>query len=220
MKKVIVFLLICFVAMGCLLSGCGKSGAAKEDAQKYVGAVLDLMCKGEYDSSVDLSNLKEEEVSGFRDEMIDEMLESIVDDTGMDEDAQSRAKDYIGNAFSKCKYSVEDAVKTEDGGYDVTVSIEPLMLFAGVEEALQRELGNLTNDPEELLNMPEEELYGMIYDATFKVLNDNLENPTYAKAEKVTVHYGMIDEEDQTYGIDEEAGKILGEKLFSSDGLE
>ena len=75
MKKVIVFLLICFVAMGCLLSGCGKSGAAKEDAQKYVGAVLDLMCKGEYDSSVDLSNLKEEEVSGFRDEMIDEMLE-------------------------------------------------------------------------------------------------------------------------------------------------
>ena len=101
MKKTIVFSLICIVAMGCLLSACGKSGAAKEDAKKYVGAVLDLMCKGKYDSSVDLADLKEEEVSGFREEMINEMLASIVDETGMDEDAQNKAKDYIIKAFSK-----------------------------------------------------------------------------------------------------------------------
>ena len=39
-------------------------------------------------------------------------------------------------AFAKSKYTVGDAVPTEDGGYDVTVTIEPLKLYAGAQTKL------------------------------------------------------------------------------------
>lgn len=219
-RKIAIFEILCIFAIVCLLPACGKKEPGADDAKKYVGAVLDLMCKGEYDSTVDLSGLKDEEVSGFRDEMIDEMLFSFADDTGMDEEMQGRFREYLNNAFSKCRYSVEEAVKSEAGGYDVTVSIEPLKLFAGTEEALQKEMENMTSDTEALLSMPEEEVYQLIHEAMFKALNANLDNPAYAESEKVTVHYGVMNEEDNTYGLDEEAGERLGEKLFSSEGLE
>lgn len=219
-KSKVVRILIYSLALSCLLLGCGKKEIGVEDSKKYVGAVLDLMCKGEYDPSVDLTGLKDGKISEFRNEMIDEMMSSFADETGMEEDVQSRFRDFISKAFSKCKYSVKDAVKTEDGGYDVTVSIEPLMLFAGTSEVLQKEMDTLTKDTETLLNMPDEEVYQLLYDAMFKVLNKNLDNPSYAATEEVIVHYGVIDEENKIFGISGEDGEILGENLFSLEGME
>ena len=202
------------------LCSCGKQGPSQEDAENYVKAVLDIMCTGQYDTSVNISDLEEGKEMEFRDEMIDEMLASFEEETGMDEDVQKEFREYLISAFSKCKYTIDGAVKTEDGGYDVKVSIEPLLLFNGTSEALQTELDTLTEDTDKLLNMPEEEVYDFIYDAMFRVLNANLESPAYGDAEIATVHYGIIDQEENAYGLDEEAGELLGEKLFSLDGLE
>ena len=53
----------------------------------------------------------------------------------------------------------------------------------------------------------------------FSQLNQNLDDPQYAPAEEVIVHYGLLQGTEDRYGIDANAGKVLGEKLFSSEGL-
>ena len=71
-----------------------------------------------------------------------------------------------------------------------------------------------------VLSMSEEEVTNLVFSKIFDVLNANLENPEYAAAEDVIVHYGLMDEEKNLYGVSEEDGQKLGEKLFSSEGLE
>ena len=48
------------VLMTVLLAGCAESasGPTKDDAGAYVKAVLDLMCLGEYDQSVNLADVE------------------------------------------------------------------------------------------------------------------------------------------------------------------
>ena len=47
----------------------------------------------------------------------------------------------------------------------------------------------------------------------------SLDDPQYPPAEEVIVHYGLLQGTEDRYGIDANAGKVLGEKLFSSEGL-
>ena len=206
-----------------LMTGCGKEVPKETDAQKYVQAVLDLMCTGEYDQSVSFSDIEDGTELELRDQMIDEMLSSISEESGLDEAVQERFRDFIVKAFSCCKYTVKDAVETDDNGntgFDVTVSIKPLMLFSGTSAALETEMENLTSDMDKLMSISEEEMSQLIFDTLFNVLDGNLENPKYGKSKTVIVHYGLLDEENNLYGLSEEDGSILGENLFSMEGLE
>ena len=85
--------------------------------------------------------------------------------------------------------------------------------LTAVEKAEQR---LTTASPSSL----EEEVTTLVFSKIFDVLHANLENPEYAAAEDVIVHYGLMDEEKNLYGVSEEDGQKLGEKLFSSEGLE
>ena len=206
-----------------MLTGCAPKLPTAEDAQNYTKAVLDLMCTGEYDKSVKFADVEEGKETEMRDELIDEMLSSVADDASMDEATKGKFRDFIMRAFENCKYTVKDAVKTDDDGttgYDVTVSIEPLKVFDGAMESMQEEMTALTSDTEKLMNMSEEEMYGVIYDALFKILNANLDNPTYGEPQDIVVHYGLIDKEKKTYGTSSEDGEKLGQALFSMEGLE
>lgn len=206
-----------------VLSGCGKSGPTAADAQKYVQAVLDLMCTGEYDRSVKFADVEEGKELEMRDQMIDEMLSSISEEAGLGEAQQARFREFIQNAFAKCRYTVGEPVQTgesKDAGFDVPVSIEPLQIFAGASESLEKEMEALTSDTEKLMSMSQEEMVGLVFDALFEILDKNLETPQYGPAQEVVVHYGILDEENKMYGLDEAAGSSLGEKLFSMEGLE
>ena len=221
--RVLAALLAVIVCMCTALTGCGSSAPKEDDAKKYVQAVLDLMCTGEYDKSVKFADVEEGKETEMRDELIDEMLSSVADDASMDEATKGKFRDFIMRAFENCKYTVKDAVKTNDDGstgYDVTVSIEPLKVFDGAMESMQEEMTALTSDTEKLMNMSEEEMYGVIYDALFKILNANLDNPTYGEPQDIVVHYGLIDKEKKMYGTSSEDGEKLGQALFSMEGLE
>ena len=109
-----------------------KTGApTAEDARAYVQAVLDIMCTGDYDHSVELSDIPEGEEAQLRDSTIESAVESIASDAGLSEEVKADFTDVMRVAFSKAKYTVGEAVPTEDGGYDVTVTIEPLKMYAG-----------------------------------------------------------------------------------------
>ena len=202
-----------------MLAGC-KSKPEPEDARAYVQAVLDLMCTGDYDHSIKLADIEEGQESGIRDSLIDEMITQISSESKLSEDVSASFKEFMINALAKAKYTVGDAVATEDGGYDVSVSIEPILLFSGVQDDLNAVLEErISADSNEILAMSQEEQTNYVMEILIELLNKNLEDPRYDEAEEVVVHYGPMEGEKDVYGCTEEEGEKLGAKLFSNKGL-
>ena len=84
---------------------------------------------------------------------------------------------------------------------------------------LNSKVRELTGDGEAMIAMSPEEQTAALAEVLLSQLDQNLENPQYGPAEEVIVHYGLLQGSEDRYGIDENAGKTLGEKLFSSEGL-
>lgn len=226
MKKRFRFLAAVLAAVmltAAALSGCGASGPTEDDAKNYVQALLDLMCTGSYDGTVQFADIEEGKEQEMRDQMIDEIVASISEQAGMTGEIQERFRSFVDRAFSKCSFAVGEAVKTEEDkktGYDVTVTIEPLRAFDGASEAMQEEIANLTADVDRLMKMTEEEMYEDIYAALFDHLEENLNDPSYDEPVELVVHYGIVDEENKVYGVSSEDSEKIGSALFSSEGLE
>ena len=214
-------LLTAAMLMTMLLTGCGEtsSSSIKDDAENYVKAVLDLMCTGTYDHSVTFGDVASGREQESRDEMIAGIVSSIAKDNDLNEEQRARLEDCLTRAFSACRYTIKDVRESEDGGCDVTVSIEPLKVFEGISDALNSKVGELTGDDEAMIAMTAEEQTAALAEVLLSQLDQNLENPQYGPAEEVVVHYGLLEGSEDRYGIDENAGKALGEKLFSSEGL-
>lgn len=214
-------LLTAALLMTMLLTGCGEtsSSSIKGDAENYVKAVLDLMCTGTYDHSVTFGDVASGREQESRDEMIAGIVSSIAKDNDLNEEQRARLEDTLTRAFSACRYTIKDVRESEDGGCDVTVSIEPLKVFEGISDALNSKVGELTGDGEAMIAMSPEEQTAALAEVLLSQLDQNLENPQYGPAEEVIVHYGLLQGSEDRYGIDENAGKTLGEKLFSSEGL-
>ena len=208
------------VMMVSMLAGC-SSKPEPEDAQAYVKAVLDVICLGDYDHSVNLADIEEGTESEYREQMIDEQLKTLGAQNGLSEEVQAGFKECLLNAFAKARYTVGDAVATDDGGYDVTVSIEPLRLFDGFSENFESIVQErVLQDFDKVQNMSESEQNDYVMGILLEMMNKNIEDPKYDPAEEVTVHYGLIDEEQKVYGCTEEEGEKLGVKIFSQAGLE
>lgn len=204
-----------------LLTGCGEQApvSVEEDAENYVKAVLDLMCTGEYDHSVTFADVESGKEQASRDAMIKGIVASIADDNDLNEAQRAELGDSIARAFTICRYSIKDVKETGDGGCDVTVSIEPLRLFTDVSDVLYQRAEELSGDTEKAIAMTGEEQTAALAAVLITQLNQNLDNPQYAPAEEVVVHYGILEGTEDRYGIDENAGNALGEKLFSPEGL-
>ena len=179
-----------------------KTGApTAEDARAYVQAVLDIMCTGDYDHSVELSDIPEGEEAQLRDSTIESAVESIASDAGLSEEVKADFTDVMRVAFSKAKYTVGEAVPTEDGGYDVTVTIEPLKMYAGATDKLQEKI-----TADEIAGLSEEEANNLIYSKVIEIVRENLEEPEYGEPQDIIVHYGIIDEQNNLWGVSEEEG--------------
>ena len=153
-----------------MLTGCAPKLPTAEDAQNYTKAVLDLMCTGDYDHSVSLSDVEEGKELETRDAMIDDALRSIAGDAGLTDEVTAEFKDVLIEAFAKCKYTIGEAVQTGDGEYDVTVSIEPLKLFSGVQEKLMEQSATLYEDVDDPSALSEQELNSRIYSLMAKLI--------------------------------------------------
>lgn len=219
--KTIAALFAATLLLGMLLTGCGEqtSVSIKEDAESYVKAVLDLICTGEYDHSVTFADVESVKERASRDAMISEIINYVSEDNDLTEEQRAELGGIIARAFTTCRCSIKDVKETDDGGCDVTVSIEPLKLFTGVSDVLDQKVEELSKNTENAITMTEEEQTAALTSVLFAQLNQNLDNPQYAPAEEVVVHYGLLEGTEDRYGIDENAGKALGEKLFSSEGL-
>jgi hypothetical protein len=202
-----------------MLSGC-SSKPKPEDAQAYVQAVLDVICTGDYDHSVNIADIEEGKEGELRESVIDAMLASFGAEQGVNDEVKARFKESLIDAFSKAKYTVGDAVATDDGGYDVSVTIEPLQIFAGFNENFEsRVQAEAMANADKVAAMSDEEVNAFVMGVLIDMINENLADPQYDPAETVTVHYGLLDEENNMYGCTSEEGEKLGAKIFSSTGM-
>jgi len=203
-----------------MLAGCGPKKPEPEEAQAYVKAVLDLMCTGDYDHTVDLADIEEGKESELRDSLVDQMIGKLGDEANLSDEVTSAFRDLMIDALEKAKYTVGEATATEDGGYDVTVSVEPLQIFKGINKKLNAVLEEkVAAESDKILAMSEEEQTNYVMEILIELLNKKLKNPKYDPAEEVVVHYGPMEGQKGVYGCTEAEGEKLGSKLFSTAGL-
>ena len=218
--KRLLFTAFMIVMTVALLSGCGPKKPAPEDAQAYVKAVLDLMCTGDYDHEVNLADIEEGKESETRDAVVDQMIAEIGSQQNLNDEVKSSFRDLMLAALGKAKYTVGEAVETEDGGYDVTVTLEPLQLFTGISEELDAVLEErVAAEADKILAMSEDEQTNYVMEILIELLNKKIEDPQYDDAEDVVVHYGPMDGQENVYGCTEAEGEKLGAKLFSTSGM-
>lgn len=202
-----------------MLAGCGPKKPTPEDAQAYVQAVLDLMCTGDYDHSVDLADIEEGKESETRDNLVSDMMKQLGDESNLSDEVTEAFRVFMINALEKAKYTVGEATATEDGGYDVTVSIEPLQLFSGINEELNDVLmERVAAESDKIVAMSEDEQTNYVMGILIELLNKKIEDPEYDPAEEVVVHYGLLEDQEGVYGCSSAEGEKLGAKLFSTSG--
>jgi hypothetical protein len=215
--SLIVIMMVFAVVM---LSSCGPKKPEPGEAQAYVKAVIDLMCTGDYDHSVELADIEEGKESETRDALIDQMVKEFSSEAKLSDEVTDSFKAFMVQALEKTKYTIGEAAATEDGGYDVTVSIEPLQIFTGIDEELEKALEDkVASEPDKIMAMSEEEQTNYVMGMVLELLNKRLEKPKYDPAEEVVVHYGPMEGQKNVYGCEESEGEKLGAKLFSTKGL-
>ena len=213
-------LMLAAVMMIVMLSGCGPKKPTPEDAQAYVKAVLDIICTGDYDHAVELVDVEEGKETEVRDNLINQMMEGVSSQANLSDDVVKDFTDFMISALEKASYTVGDAIATDDGGYDVTVSIQPLQIFTGINEELTEVLEEkVAAEPDKIMAMSEEEQTNYVMGILIELLNKKIADPEYDPEEEVVVHYGPMEGQEGVYGCTEAEGEKLGSKLFSQSGM-
>ena len=210
MKKLasVVLAILCLAGA---LAGCGSKKPTEKDAKAYVKAVLDIICTGDYDHSVKFADLNATEAKQTRKELLDSVEESLTGsgDIELPEETIKHFHDVMDKALQKCRYTVDEAVAAGDG-YDVTVTIEPLVVMesAKISDNL---MSYLLSSPG-VASLSQEQITVAAMDYVIDCIEENLAEPVYASPEKITVHYGPL--QGDTYGVSEADGERVGSKLF------
>lgn len=216
-RRFAVIALTLVMALG-IMTGCGPKKPTAEDAQAYVKAVLDLMCTGDYDHSVDLADVESGQETAIRDEVVKSMVDEVAASASLDPDVAEDFTNLMLEAFGKAKYTVGEATPTEDG-FDVTVTMEPLKVFNVTESEFEEAVtAKVMEDAETVAAMNETEQTNYVMKILIDFMRKGLEDPQYDDPEDVVVHYGPIDDKG-SYGCSKEDGEKLGAKLFSTEGL-
>lgn len=188
----------------------------KENARNFVKAVLDITCTGDYDHNVPMTDIEEGTEAQAKEAAISAYMDAALGEKGLSEETQQKFHDALSAAFSSCKYTVGEATATEDGGFDVAVTVEPLKMLKGCEDKIEETL-LAANEEGDISTRSEEEVNDAIYAAMAEVIQSNAENPSYDEPVEFTVHYGINDTENNNVGLSDEDSEKLGLYLFSDD---
>ena len=204
-KEIAVLLLaLCLLLT---LSACGDRGPKAADAENYVKAVLDMMCTGDYDHSVKLTDV--DELAAAADAGIDRIMDPMLQKMNLNDDVAGEFRELLTGMFSKARYTVGKAEEVA-GGFSVPVTIEPFA-FSGMNAAVTAGSVQLLSDPD-ASGMTEEEIANRLTAFVIDALKAELEDPRFGKPVEVTVRYKELQE--GVFGIDEADSNKLIASMF------
>ena len=211
MKRLKRFLAAAAAAMVLLTAGC----AQEFDAKGYVQGDLDAILKGEItEDYLKLVDATEEEVMAENEKLMDENME-VFADLGMSDEMIEKYRGYMTELMKKCKYTVGDAVKTDEG-YSVTVTVEPILFGDALTDALalaETDLMNWVTETVTAEEIPtEDEIMEKTYDILYTYLNDTLDDIGYG--EGVSYDLRVVKGDDGLYTVVEEDVLALGEGII------
>lgn len=207
LKRMSVSVLMFALALG-TLTGCG--GMKAEDAKAYVQATLDAGYKAEFKEYVEITKSKEADAQKFYDENLDlTMSASGIEEMGVSDEMIAKYKELFKVVLSKAKYTVGD-VKETDGGFEVSVNAEPMMVFDGLQEKLIDKLQKKVMSSTEELS--EDDINKLAFELLYDMLNEKIEEPSYGEAQTMTVH--VEKDSDGVWNIPESDLQALDSALF------
>ena len=216
MKKTAKLFVAFFAAvmMVGMMTGCGN----KFDPTGCVNGFMELITTGKTESYVKATNQTEEEAKKEYDSMIDAMG-SALESAGVSEDTKEDIVDIYLELLGKAKYTVHEAIETDDG-YEVDVEICPI---TGIYEGLMEELSEeaMAYAQEEYINknkeVDQDELTAWIFSKMAEKIRERMENISYGDPQTVTVH---LNEEDGKYEVDSDDGIKIGETIIDISSIQ
>ena len=177
MKKMrkIIGLMAALVVLTAGISGCGQ----KFDAAGYTKACMDAMYKGDFKEYAKLLNITEEEAKQEREGMAKEVVNSeFMADPYITDEQKTEYQNLILEAYSKVKYEVGEAKKSDDG-FEVTVTAEPAVIISTFMEGLEAKY------TEAMQQGTVDET--QIYTITFAYFKECIDKVTYGEKTTTTV---------------------------------
>lgn len=212
MKKVRNTLIVTLVAlMMAVTTACGSSF----DASSYVNSFMDMLTKGEVSQYAQLTKQSEEDAGKDYQEILDAMKDAFSQE-GVSDETKQKVVDVYVEVLKKAKYTVHDAQSTGEGGYDVTVDIEPITgLYDGLMDEVTGEMNAAMESGE--LNM--DNLYDWIYSKMAEKMSARLDSLSYGEAQSVTI---SIVKGSSGYEIkdQETTSQRIGELLIDQSGVQ
>lgn len=210
-------ILVVLLAVG-MLVGCGK----KFDAKGYTQAVLDVSYKGETEKYMELTDSSMEDAEAVFTDNLDLTMEAF-EEWGMSEELFEKYKELIGDLIKQVKYTVGEAVETDDGNFTVDVEVEPITIFddtfAEFNEQTTEYVNELTAKVQAGEAVPsDEEIQNTIYEMYYNILREALDaGLNYGDPQTITVHVNLGD--DKVYSIPEEDMQDLDNLTITTDSL-
>ena len=196
MKKILLSLVLVFV----MISSAACGGAAF-DASGYVKSCLDLLTRCEYEEYTKLTERSKEEAIADYEASVDNMMADFAS-MGISDELVANYRTLFEEVYKATKYTVLEAVETEDGNFTVDVEIEQVTgVFNGVAEELNAAAAAYGEDlAESGEEIDEATINEWVYAKLYEILNGNLANITYNEKQTITVNVVL---EGETYTIPE-----------------
>ncbi len=216
MKKLKRMAVALVAAVALLTAGCGQ----EFDAKGYVQGDLDAVLKGEISEDyLKLVDSTEEEVMAENEKLMDENM-AVFEDLGLSDEMVEKYRGYMTELMKKCKYTVGDAVKTDDG-YTVTVTVEPILFGDALENALtsaETDLMNWITEAAASEEVPtDEEILEKTYDILYTYLNDSLDDIGYGEGVNYDLH--IVKDDSNMYTVLEEDVLALGDGIIDPGSM-
>jgi len=207
-KKVLVCLMV--LLMG-ILSGCGMT---EEEASEYVKASLDAAYKGEFDAFVEITDSTPEGAKAMYEENIVHTMEAAgFHEQEISDELADKYKQLFHDLSKAVDYTVVEAMENQDGEFDVSVEIYPLMCISDITEEDVTEV--LLSRIDKMKKHPsDKKITELTFEIIYEMLVENVKEPTYDDqiiTQTVTVHKN----ENGKYYISEEDMLTLDSALFN-----
>lgn len=211
MRKIRFGILLFAVMTALLTAGCGLN---EKSAEKYVKDLMDYLSGKQTSSDIFDAEIR----VGLRVGVL-EGLEEVTDpylEEGeeLSPELKTRLADATVEALKKIKYTVGSAKKTEDG-FEVPVTIEPLLLYDKVVENLNREFAGYISGFTDPDDFKVSEYLELVMESMVDTTEEASQNPKYG--EPVEFVFPLIVVDNQLEVKDEKiTAESLGEQLTNA----